>query len=227
MYSQYYNLKARATALREKGKTYGEIRKVLGKPISKSTLSYWCRNTPLPSHYEERIAKIVGQASSRGRKTALALNRIRFEERIEEIRSRAHQLSSFFKDERTAKVALAMLYLGEGAKWKRHRGLHLGSSDPDIVQIYIRLLDRCYGIPREKLSARISYRVDQDIQALTRFWSRVTGIPKSRFYKTKPDSRTKGKKTLIKDYKGVCSITCAGTDVQLELDFIARMFLED
>lgn len=226
MLARFGAYKDKVSVLRRQGKSYGEIRKRLGVNIPKSTLSYWCSNVSLPPHYEQRIAKVVEQGSRRGRKVALAVNRTRFEERLRAIRSRAHRLSAFLKDKRTAKVALAMLYLGEGAKWERHRGLFLGSSDPDIVRIYINLLNKCYGISRGKLSARISYRADQDIYTLTRFWSRITGIPKSRFYKTKPDPRTKGKKTLRKDYKGVCGVVCAGADVQLELDFIARMFIE-
>lgn len=225
MISRFEEYKDKIFTLRHQGKSYGEIREILSINISKSTLSYWCKNIPLPSRYEVRIAELIKKAGSKGRKTALAVNRARFEERLEKIRSRAYQLSSFCRDKRTAKIALAMLYLGEGAKWRSHRGLHLGSSDPDIVRIYIKLLNRCYGVSREKLSARISYRADQDIQNLTRFWSGVTGIPKARFYKTKPDPRTKGKKTLRKDYHGVCSIVCGGTEIQLELDFIARMFV--
>jgi hypothetical protein len=180
----------------------------------------------LPADYEKRIQKIITDKSQKGRAIALLVNKSKREKYLESLVTRNKYLGRLLRNQDIAKIALAMLYLGDGAKWKSHRGLQFGSTDPDIIKIYLRLLKRCYGIEKEKLRARISYRSDQNIEKLTNFWSRITGISKNHFYKTKPDPRTKGRKTRKKDYKGVCVIYCAGTEIQLELDIIARMFLE-
>lgn len=119
-----------------------------------------------------------------------------------------------------------MLYLGEGSKWKSHRGLALGSSDPQIIKLYIGLLNRCYGLKLEQMKIRVSYRADQNIDLLQNYWSKITKIPKRNFYKTIPDPRTIGKPTKNKQYKGVCVIYCSGTDIQLELELIPKLILQ-
>ena len=40
----------------------------------------------------------------------------------------------------------------------------LGSSDPTIMLLYIKLLRLCYGIIAVQMKCRISYRADQDIK---------------------------------------------------------------
>lgn len=135
-------------------------------------------------------------------------------------------LSQKLQDKDVLKMLLAVLYFGEGAKWKSHHGLMLGSSDPNLVCLYINLLRECYGINSKSLKCRVSYRADQNINSLQRYWSRVTSIPISNFYKTIPDPRTIGRPTRRKEYKGVCVIMCGGTHTQLELEMIPKIILK-
>lgn len=156
---------------------------------------------------------------------AVASNRAKRREYLKTLAEKNRHLRAKLVDKDVSKLALATLYLGEGAKWKSTRGLALGNSDPDIVKIYIQLLEQCYGINRNDLKARITYRADQDIEKLIEYWSNISGIPRNNFYETKPDPRTKGSRTRKKDYMGVCTVIGGGTEIQLELDIIARMFL--
>lgn len=89
------------------------------------------------------------------------------------------------------------------------------------------LLKRCCGIEVGEARCRISYRADQDPDYLEDFWSNLTKILRTNFYKTKPDPRTVGKPTLRSDYKGVCALTRKGTDIQLELQAIADIISEN
>jgi hypothetical protein len=219
------SLRDKARDLRALGKTYSQVTKALGVPVAKSTLSYWCRGLSLSEDYEANVQKLVKAGSSRGRAAALVSNRRKYREARAAIKKRAHGFSPLLADVRVGKLALAMLYLGEGAKWVSHRGLALGSSDPDIVKLYVQLLESCYGIKRRALKARIMYRSDQDIATLTGFWSKQLHLTSGQFYKTKPDSRTSGIRTRKNNYKGVCAIYCAGTEIQLELDAIARSLI--
>jgi hypothetical protein len=157
---------------------------------------------------------------------AWASNKAKRERLLYALAANTVHLTEKLKDKDVLKLLLSMLYLGEGSKWKSHHGLVLGSSDPDIIRLYICLLDRCYGISVEKLRCRVSYRADQDIHALQRYWSQVTCIPLSGFYKTIPDPRTIGKPTKNIDYKGVAVISCAGTHIQLELEMIPKTILK-
>ena len=123
-------------------------------------------------------------------------------------------------------MLLAFLYLGEGSKWHSHKGLTLGSSSENIILLYIKLLNVCYKIDPKNLKCRVSYRADQNINKLERYWSRATSIPLKNFYKTIPDPRTIGKPTKKKSYKGVCVVMTGHTDIQLELEMIPEIILK-
>lgn len=211
--------------LRKEGKTYSEIVKSINLIIPKSTLANWCRGIEMPSSYWKRLDKINAYNYIRAREAAWAANKNKREILVNELYQKNYLILDNIKDKYVLKSLLAMLYLGEGAKWKSHRGLMLGSSEVEIVNLYIKLLNKCYGINLKSLKCRVSYRADQDLSSLEHFWSKSTGIPLSNFYKSKPDPRTVGKATLNKQYKGVCVVTCAGTHIQLELETIPKIIL--
>ncbi len=211
--------------LRKQGKTYSEIQGSFKKAVPKSAISHWCKNIRLSKKQKERIGKIILDNVKISQKAAVAANRLKREKYLNGLEKRnLYLLKKLNKD--TQKIALAMLYLGEGAKWENHRALLLGSSSPDIIKLYLKLLRNCYQIDNDKLRCRISYRADQDINELQRFWSKLTGIPVWHFFKTKPDPRTVGKKTKKKYYKGVCVIHYGSTEIQLELEIIAKLIME-
>jgi len=218
-------LREKVRKLRSRGKTYTEIRQTLGVFIPKSTLSYWCQDVTLPNWYVAKIKNLNHKSFAKAQVMAWASMRRKRELFLDKVRQEAKGVLKKFNSE-NLKTILAMLYLGEGAKWKGHSGLLLGSSDPTVILLYISLLGKCYKIKLSQLKCRISYRADQNIRELERYWSDITGIPEENFYKTKPDPRTRGKKTKKNNYKGVCVITCAGSHIQLELEEIAKILLK-
>lgn len=218
-------LREKARELRKRGKTYSEIMNTLDIKVPKSTMAFWCRGVQLPDSYWSKLDRINKYNYLKARKAAWSVNRQKRERLLSELLRDNKVLKEKVKDNSVLKIILAILYLGEGAKWKSHRGLMLGSSEADIVNLYIRLLEKCYGIKNNQLKCRVSYRADQNLKVLEKFWSKTTGIPLNNFYKSKPDPRTVGKVTRNKDYKGVCVITCAGTHIQLELEAIPKIIL--
>ncbi|MCX6790859.1 MAG: hypothetical protein NTV62_01540 [Candidatus Gribaldobacteria bacterium] len=221
-------IKEKAIILRKKGKTYSEINKELGLKIAKSTLSYWCRGIILPPEYSSKINLLNLASCERGRAVALVVNKQRREKFLQVVRERNTYLLNRV-DKHILKMLLAMIYICEGSRWSVHRGLSFGNTDPEMIKFYIYLLKSCYPeiISHENLHCRIGCRADQNIKELEKFWSKTTGIPLSHFCKTSPDPRTVGKKTKKPDYKGVCSITSRGTEIQLELEMIAKMFFRE
>ncbi len=211
--------------LRSGGKTYTEIRQALNLSMPKSTLSNWCQGVILPNWYTAKIRELNRKSFKKAQIMAWASVRRKRELFLDKVWQEATKVIKKLNLE-NLKIVLAMLYLGEGAKWKGHSGLLLGSSDPQVILLYISLLEKCYKIKPSQLKCRISYRADQNIRKLEKYWSDITGIPKENFYKTKPDPRTKGKKTKKNDYKGVCVITCAVSHIQLELEEIAKILLK-
>lgn len=160
------------------------------------------------------------------RQKAVIANKKIFDSKLDEYRSRNKNMKNFMKSRQAKLVALAMLYLGEGAKWKSRRGLMLGSADPLIMKLYVRLIKDCFGIHEDKMRGRVQHRADQNPDELIDYWSKITGINPDNFYPSYVDKRTIGKPTLKTDYHGVCSVTCAGTNVQLELNQIVGIINE-
>ena len=70
-------------------------------------------------------------------------------------------------------------------------------------------------------------RADQNTKKLEKFWSNITRIPLSQFYKPRKDARTIGKPTKRKDYKGVCKIDYFSADIYTELMMIPRTIYKD
>jgi len=219
------SLRTRAVELRKRGLTYSEINKALGGSLPKSTLSYWFRDIALTKEQSERINANSKNDLARARKLATQRNREIQATRLDKSASLAREFVGTVS-QRDAKIALAMLYLGEGGKYPSTRGLYLGSSDPRIVNLYIQLLGICYGIKRQNLKCSIYHRADQDLFELTSFWSSELDIPRSNFYPSHPDPRTIDKPTKKSSYKGVAHIYHKGTDAQIELDHIADALLE-
>lgn len=225
MRSRYYIFKTKAIVLRKTGKTYGEIKKIIGKPIPKSTLSYWFRNIVLPNMYWERMNKKIIKNIEKGRAKALVVNRMKRERYIEEVKDRVKHLSARLKEKDVAKIALAMLFLGEGSK-TRKGSLIFGNSDPLVIRLFLSLLRYCYNIDETKFRCTLQCRADQKIKQLEKFWSKITEISLSQFYKARIDPRTIGKPTKNLEYKGVCRIDYFSGDIFMELKQIIEVVFE-
>jgi len=216
--------KDKAIDLRKKGKTYKEIQKSLKIMIPKSTLSNWCRNIGMSEEYHKRVKSMVVRNARIGRKIALVVNRNNRRKYLESVTQRNKRLANALKNKDIARVALSMLYLGEGGKSRKRGTVLFGNSDPFIISLFLRLLRFCYNINENKFRCTLQCRADQNIIELENLWSRVTKVPSSQFYRARIDPRTIGKKSEKKNYKGVCRIDYLSADLNLELMEIPKMF---
>lgn len=223
MRSRHADLKASIITLREQGKSYGEIRRTLKIDIPKSTLSYWCNKVLLTDIQQRRVQELVAAGAQKGRTIALLMNEERRALCLQEIERRNKHLAGLLFDKDVAKIALAVLYLGEGAKSPKRGYLMFGNSDPLIIDLFLQLLRRCYNIDEKKFRCTLQCRADQNIKKLEKFWARITNIPSSQFYKARPDPRTIGKPSRKLDYKGVCRIDYFSAEIFFELMKIPRI----
>lgn len=218
------NIIQEAIQLRSVGKTYGEIRLLLKRHIPKSTLSDWCKNVILPKDYAERISALNFNNLNKARLIAKEINKIKREEFFKEINEANIPIAETMQNPETARIALAMLCLGEARKYSFKGGpFSLGSSDPRIITLFLELLKKCFNFKLEKVRCTVQCRADQNIETLERFWLNVTKIPKKLFYKARIDPRTIGKPTKKKDYMGVLNVYYFDTKVQLELESLAQL----
>ncbi|MDO8474164.1 MAG: hypothetical protein Q7S62_01275 [bacterium] len=222
MYSRYYTFKPKAVRLRKAGKTYGEIKKILRESISKSTLSHWFRDIILTKIQQGRLQKRVSINIKRAQIKAWAVNKKRREEYIQNVRDRVRHFPNELRRKKSAKIALAMLYLGEGAK-TNGGSLMFGNSDPSVICLFLHLLRYCYDIDEKKFRCTLQCRSDQNIEKLEKFWSRMTQIPPSQFYKARVDPRTIGKPSRNLEYKGVCRIDYFSGEIFIELQQIVEV----
>jgi len=209
-------IKEKAIKLRKQGKTYSEIQKSLRIVIPKSTLSNWCSKVKLPKEYQDKIREINLNSAQKGREVALIINRIKREKYLKSVADRNKHLAKALKNKDIAKIALAMLYLGEGSKTQRG-SMKFANSESFIISLFLSSLRYCYNIDENKFRCTLMCRADQNTKKLEKFWSQITKIPLSQFYKARIDPRTIGKPSKKLDYKGVCCIDYFSGDLYAEL----------
>ncbi len=217
------NVIEEARRLRSLGQTYGEIRQSLQLHIPKSTLSEWCKNTPLPEDYIERIAKLNMINRHKGRSIAWEINKIKREEYLGEINRINLPISLSIDSQATSKIALAMLCLGEASKSGNGSSFYFGNSNPKVITLFLELMKRSFDFKFDKVRCTVQCRADQDIPELEEFWMDVTKVPKSQFYKSRIDPRTIGKTTKKTDYKGVLRVDYFDYKVRYELESLANL----
>lgn len=186
--------------LRKKGKTYSEIKRILGIP--KSTLSDWLTNFPLT----EKQLKTIEMSSKRNKEAGIEKCR------ITKRRKREIRLDEIYQEETKNLLPLSkrelyliglFLYWGEGLKDIKG-SLSLSNTDPKVIKFYLYWLINSFNISKEKVKVFIHLYEDMDIEKSLSFWSRETHIPVSQF--SKPYIK-KSKRADI-DQKGFGHGTC-------------------
>ena len=223
MISRWFGSKPKAVALRKQGVSMGAIETTLGIP--RSTLSGWFKDIQLSKKQQQALAKRARQALIRARKRAVAWHNAQKAGRLSEAQLQAADILKKIPNGDTVslELALAFLYLGEGAK--RDGQTSLGNANPVILRFFLSSLYQLYDCKPEQIKCYLHLRADQNDKAMKRYWSKALQIPIGRFGKTSFDMRTKGRATY-QTYKGVCLIECSRVAIQRRLRYIANGFCE-
>ncbi|MFA5767179.1 MAG: hypothetical protein WC919_04605 [Candidatus Paceibacterota bacterium] len=200
--------KKRAIELRIQGKTYGEIRKLIPN-LSKSTLSNWLTNVKLSPEQEKRLRKNVEKITYDARAKAA------WSKRRENI-TRTQYITEQAKNELPSLIKNPLFLIGLSLYWaegsKASGSVQFANSDPRLIKLMMRWFKDICNVPKEKIRIHIYIHQVYSNEECEKFWSRVAGIPVSKFGKTtyKPTPH-KIKKNL--DYKGVCRIDIGSVDL--------------
>jgi len=205
------------------GGTYSEINQALQLNVPKSTLSFWFKDISLPQDYAQKIVNLNVVHLNKVRLLANQANKVKREEAFKHIKVVNLPISKAIENKETAKIALAMLCLGEASKSANSKSFYFGNSDPKIITLFLELLKICFDFEIEKVRCTVQCRADQDVQALEDFWMHVTKMPKRLFYKSRIDLRTLGKITKKINYKGVLRIDYFDSKVRYELESLADL----
>jgi len=218
------DLVSKIRKLRSDGKTYSEINKTLHTKLAKSSLHWICKDTLLPLSYINRISRLNVENLGKARATSLAVRQAKKEEFEEKIYQINLPIANKINNKNTAKIALAMLCLGEASKSGGKSSFCLGNSDHRIITLFLRFLKICFeDFDSKKIRCTVQCRADQDTSELERYWQEASKIPFDQFYKTRIDPRTIGKPTLKKGYRGVLKVDYLNTKTQLELESLAQL----
>lgn len=215
-------LKIQARKLRSEGFSYGAIVKRLRIKIPKATLAHWLKGVTLTQEQEIEFKGRMLEHLVKARVRSVEARRNKILENKKFLEKKNSNLTSLLKDPNIAKITLGILYLAEGSKNTRGN-IVFGNSDPAIVSLFLRLLRSSYNLDESKFRCTVQARADQDIKRLERFWSGLTSISRSQFYKARIDPRSVGKTTLKKEYKGVCRIDYFSATLLYELMSIGKV----
>lgn len=218
-------IKMQAIQLRRKGYSLDELSVQLHVP--KTTVQGWVRSVSLSTEARNRIHSRVVAAARIGQPLAVIANRKKIEDWKQGIREEVRAIvQNVTLSPVLGKLLCALLYICEGAKYPSTQGMRFGNSDPQMIRFFLQLLRTYFVIDEQRLRGEVGHRCDQSQKLLIQYWSKVTGIPESHFYRRKPDLRTMGKITKRQDYKGVCAVQYSSTTLQFTLQSLGEEALK-
>tara|TARA_B100000745_G_scaffold297281_1_gene243983 strand:- start:852 stop:1523 length:672 start_codon:yes stop_codon:yes gene_type:complete len=173
----YPELKAKAVKLRKAGYSYNLISEKLD--VSKSTLHYWLAKIPYTPN--EVVKARIGAARARS-------GEVKHQQKLASYKQ-AQELAvadiGTFTERDLFMLGLG-LYIGEGEK---NEVVGIINSDPRIIVASMKWLQQVCGLQLENFTLAIHLYPDNNIAASLKYWSDITGIPRTQFGKTQVDRR--------------------------------------
>jgi hypothetical protein len=169
--------------LREKGKTYGDIQKILNLP--KSTIAWWAKKARL-TNKKRRL--ILEKSRRKWRKSIIEFNRINAKIRSDKARKArdAITLKAKRKINKISKRDLlligASLFWAEGSKSNKWH-LCFANSDPEIIKVIMKFFREVCLISNEKIKALVHIYPKSNYKKVLTFWTKITKLSKRNFWK--------------------------------------------
>jgi len=184
---------------KRKGLSYNEIKKELN--LSKSTISFWCKDILLSEKQQERLK----HNQMNNQKMGALANKIKREKEIKIIKDSARKeiqemgLNAF-------KIAGAVLYWAEGTKTQN---TGISNADPRTIEFMMRWLNKIFNKKPSQIKAYLHIHYGDDDKRIKKYWSKLTGIPLINFGKSFIKPKGTGHRTNILP-NGIIKIRIAG-----------------
>jgi len=171
--------KLQAQKLRRKGYSYPQIQKILNVP--KSTLSGWCRDIALTEKQALKLFNNKLRGAAKGRIIGAKRQQARRLKEIQDMmfEGRREVGTLLAKDRFIAGISL---YSAEGTK--TDKSCSFSNSDPKLIKFMADWFREFCKVPENKLRGAIWIHDNLDADEARKYWSSLTGIPESQFYKT-------------------------------------------
>ncbi len=197
--------KSEALEMRRNGASYSMIKDRVG--VSKSTLSLWLRDMPLP---EERIRELRDFNETRIERTRETKRRKK-EVRLASVRNMAKEKIGKL-NQRELFLAGLFLYWGEGGKTKE-TNIVLSNTDPSMMIFFIKWVETL-GVSKDRLKIRINLYSDMNIEKELQYWSKTLHIPLSQFRKPYMKESKRSDITYTQKFThGTCNVIYENRDI--------------
>ena len=174
--------KEAALKLRQDGMSIKDIAQRLS--VSKSTVSYWCRDIQLD---EKTIKNLAEKSKKSGVEAFLKIAENKRLKRLQDTEdAQKAGVEALGKLSKRDIFCIGLgLYWGEGYK-KGNQEFGFSNSDPVMIAFYILWLKTVFNIERDQLTLRVSinHAHINRITVVENYWSDTTGIPLAQFTKT-------------------------------------------
>jgi hypothetical protein len=213
-------IKLQAITLRRSGKLYSEISKELG--IAKSTVRLWTREIVL-----DKKSQLIVSEKLRNKQLALVATmaierKEKTKRQSESLRLRASQTVAGAKlSIEHQQLLCAVMFWCEGSKAVAD-GIRFINSDPVLIAAFLSLLRSSFTIDESKFRAILHLHDYHNGDRQLEFWSSLTRIPKSNFYKPYVKPHT-GKNTR-EGYPGCISVRYADATLGKQLKMVYSEF---
>lgn len=184
--------KQKAIELRKQGISMGEIAKILN--VAKTSVSYWVREIVLTNTQREELNK-NGHSINAIEKRRISRIANTQSRRAKIMSEASEEVSELMRDPLWC-IGIA-LYWGEGGKTQQTA--RVSNSDPAVVRVMMHFFERYSNLPKDKYRGHVHTFSHKNILKAERYWSKISGIPTNKFYKTyiKQSSASKKKRETL------------------------------
>lgn len=174
-------IKTKATILRRKGRSYGDINKLTGIP--KSTLSSWFSGYSWSKNIRNKLVVENNIVASKKIKKINKTRSIHYDNLYHRAEQEARNDYANLKNDRLFLSGLNV-YWGEGDKSSNNCQVRVSNIDPRLLKIFHDFLLKICHVPYDRIGAEMLIYPDLDADKCLRFWSRHVNIPTRKFSKT-------------------------------------------
>ena len=192
---------------REKGMPIKVIAAEIG--VSAGSVSRWVRDVELTPEQEAalRDANPIYNRQRSGTARSSANARMR---RLD-AQAEGRRLASMHDP---LHAAACMLYWAEGARSRNQ--LEFTNSDPDMVDLFVHFLRRCYGVTNQRIALRINVHLGngRTLDEIEKWWLRRLDLPRSSLRRSMVNRPSRAslrkRRTLV---YGTARITVSSTEL--------------
>lgn len=169
-----------ARVLRKQGLGIKTIAHQLG--ASSSSVSLWCRDIELSEDQLKVLSQRAHDPYYGRRREYIESQREKKQAKIQKFLQEGIKRVKYMDADQLFYAGIA-LYWAEGFKKDNLAGFT--NSDPAMIRFFIRWLEECCGISRERLKFRLGLneQYEDSVDKIEYYWSKYLGISKVRFQK--------------------------------------------